>query len=85
MSLRAGPRFGRVTLTSSLLRRAFRDGLLLALVGGIFLGADWGAALAAMIDSRGDRLDRPGEFVVGAVLALVGGAGGYWFARARKR
>lgn len=72
-----------VSLTSRVLRRAVADGVLLALVVGAFLGADWGAAIAAMIDSRSDRLSRPGELVVSAALALLGGAAGLWFARAR--
>lgn len=65
------------------LRRALGHGLLLAFLLGGFLGGDWGAAIAAMIDTRGDRLTRPAEVALAAGLAVLGGAAACWFRNAR--
>ena len=73
----------RTSLTRPRHRRAVRDSDLLALAVGVFLGADWGAAIAASIDSRGDTLSRPLEFATVAAFSVFGGAAGHWFVRHR--
>lgn len=73
----------RTSLTRARHLRALRDRGLLALAAGLFLGADWGAAIAAIIDSRGNTLSRPLELVTVAAFSVLGGAAGHWFARHR--
>ena len=58
-----------------ILRQA-RNWVPVAFAFGVFLGGDWGAAIAAMVDSRGNPLSRAGEVMVIAAFALVGGVAG---------
>jgi hypothetical protein len=61
-----------------------RNGVPVAIALGVLLGGDWGAAIAAMVDSRGNPLSRAGEVAVISAFALVGGAAGL-VARGRSR
>ena len=61
----------------------FSGKLLVAVAAGVFLGADWGAAVAATADGSGAGLSRAAELALAAVFAAAGGIAGSWFARAR--
>jgi hypothetical protein len=66
------------------LRGSPSAGLALVFGVGALLGGDWGAAIAAMIDSHRDSLSRPAELALAGALAVLGGVAGCWLARGRK-
>jgi hypothetical protein len=53
-----------------------RDGVAVVFAVGVLVGGDWGAAIAAMVDSRRNPLSRAAEVGVIAAFALVGGVAG---------
>jgi hypothetical protein len=57
---------------------------LVAAVVGVFLGADWGAAAAAIADGSGAGLPRWAELALVTVIAAAGGIAGYRLARDRR-